>query len=804
MHLSTSIEPEVGFEAGSLLVPRLVSPYQVQAAALRICFAAVCKSLVMYTRHAATCLDMDRLLSAYSLLDILCGGYLQSAMCSLQPSKVQMWHHKLLCAWCTKQLSTSERAVAPADVREAHADLWAEVQLAERCGPHFAEALSGATAFQELLFPGASMDAVLPVYEDSVGAAFYNGCVVAAIEAILASSRGGRSCVAIEVGAGTGGTASSVLPVLQGECSQYVFTDVSELFLRLARARFASFAFFECALLNIDADPRLQGFAPHQCDIGIATNVLHATPFVRRTLQNCEQLLCTGGVLIVDEALTTSTFVQITFGMTDGWWLFAEGCDPERIGQNSPLLSWRQWQALLLDNGFPRVYCMQGDTFLRGQAVIVAQTASTNAPSTNAPVALDDGSHVISGGLGGLGLLTARLLVENGLRQIVLSSRSDRVVAGSEGDWAWLVECHAGVRRIRCDASEDGQVCAIAFELCGSGLLVRGVFHAAHGLADATLANQNALNFRTAFGPKVHGAVALHSVLWFAPLRFFNVYSSIAGLMGSAGQAPHSAANAWLDAMVRWRHARGVCGQGVNWGAVAEIGYAARAGADLRAEMSGFGAISRTAALSALNGTLLPACRSFVVLPVDWSKLSMGSMEPCGALTGYSNVDLRGGGRVNESCALSTAVGLDDVLEMMACVIGQAVDADTLLLDAGLDSLAAAEVRNQLQTAVGEAGTLPSTLVFDHPTARQLAISLQEFAAPSVSALEPVPHNQVGQLNRLASSAAADVESYTQQVAFASATDLLSCPPYSKGSCLVHVSSGGKSFRIDPSTLCGR
>ena len=57
-----------------------------------------------------------------------------------------------------------------------------------------------------------------------------------------------------------------------------------------------------------------------------------------------------------------------------------------------------------------------------------------------------------SGGLGGLGLLTARLLVNAGAKQIVVSSRSDRVVAGSEADWEWLAKCRADVQRVRCDS----------------------------------------------------------------------------------------------------------------------------------------------------------------------------------------------------------------------------------------------------------------------------------------------------------------------------------------------------------------
>jgi SAM-dependent methyltransferase len=411
LHLSTSVEPEAAFHTANLYVPRLVAPYDAQPLGVDVAFAAVCRLLDAHTSNAMAALDMERLPPAYALLETLCQQYLLEAVHALQESKVPVWHHKLLYAWCAKQPPPSDRVVAPVDVRAAHADLWAEVQLAERCGPLFVEALSSRVAFQELLFPGGSMDAVLPVYEHAVGGAFYNGCVVAAVEAVLALLSAERRVMALEVGAGTGGTASSVLPILESACERYIFTDVSDVFLRKARVRFTDFPFLEYTLLNIDADPRLQGFAPHQCDIIIATNVLHATPFMRNTLHNCEQLLRSGGMLVVNEALATAAFLQITFGMTDGWWLFGESRDPERVGQDSPLLSWRQWQALLVDSGFHHAHCMQGETFLRGQAVIVAQVPT---PGNDEPVALDEGTHFFSGGLGGLGLLTARLLVEGG------------------------------------------------------------------------------------------------------------------------------------------------------------------------------------------------------------------------------------------------------------------------------------------------------------------------------------------------------------------------------------------------------
>ena len=503
---------------------------------------------------------------------------------------------------------------------------------------------------------------------------------------------------------------------------------MSEVFLRQARVRFPNFPFVEYKLLNIDADPRLQGFAPRQCELLISTNCLHATPYIRNTLHHCKQLLRASGMLVVNEGLATAAFAQITFGMTDGWWLFGESCDPERVWQDSPLLSWRQWQALLLDRGFHHVHCMQGDTFLRGQAVIVGQKA---ASGNDAPVALRDGVHFFSGGLGGLGLLTTRLLIEGGAQQLVLSSRSDRVVSGSESDWAWLARNGADVRRVCCDASDDGNVRAIVGALHGKCLRMDGIFHAAHQLADAVIANQIVLNFRATYGPKVSGAAALHAASWHAPLRLFNVYSSTAGLMGSPGQAPHSTANAWLDAMTGWRRRGGLRSQGVNWGAVAEIGYAARAGADRRADASGAGAISLIMAIAAMSCTLLADCRNFTVLPADWAKLLAGNSEARGFLAPYfhlrgsapaQSVDQRTTGSMTVTA--SSAVGLEAVLELVRRTAGGFVTADAPLMEAGVDSLGAIELRNQLQNAAGEDVSLPSTLVFDHPTARALASML--------------------------------------------------------------------------------
>ena len=106
---------------------------------------AVCCLLDARTEDAMATLDLGQLLPAYVALDTLCQQYLHGAVNTLRESKVHLWHHKLLYAWCAKQQQPAAVGmIAPADVREAHADLWAEVQLSERCGPRFADALSGA------------------------------------------------------------------------------------------------------------------------------------------------------------------------------------------------------------------------------------------------------------------------------------------------------------------------------------------------------------------------------------------------------------------------------------------------------------------------------------------------------------------------------------------------------------------------------------------------------------------------------------------------------------------------------------
>ena len=310
-----SVEPEaVCSRDGMIHVPRLFAPHStaprasgVSCKALREGFFTLCSAMDRFRHDAMAKLDMPRLARAYDLLYTLCHQYAARAVAAV-PEPVK-WHHKLLHAWAAKypgsRQAASELVTAPsgsgkkekrtsffdqvgsllnaagsqvaevgnaltnlidakngvvtaADVTAAHPALWAEVQLAEKCGPFLGDVFRGTQAYQELLFPEGSMDAVIPVYEDAIVANFCNNAVLAAIKQVLAMMSASDSLVMLEIGAGVGGTASSLLPVLKQACERYVFTDVSEVFLINARKRFASYKFLSYALLPQHPYPRVQ------------------------------------------------------------------------------------------------------------------------------------------------------------------------------------------------------------------------------------------------------------------------------------------------------------------------------------------------------------------------------------------------------------------------------------------------------------------------------------------------------------------------------------------------------------------
>ena len=128
----------------------------------------------------------------------------------------------------------------------------------------------------------------------------------------------------LEVGAGTGGTSTFVLPLLPPDRSSYVFTDVSPLFIVRAKERFAAFPFVTYSALDIERDPLQQGFGANEYDIVIAANVLHATTDLKATINRARSLLKPNGLLVLLEVVRKERWIDLSFGMTEGWWRFTD------------------------------------------------------------------------------------------------------------------------------------------------------------------------------------------------------------------------------------------------------------------------------------------------------------------------------------------------------------------------------------------------------------------------------------------------------------------------------------------------
>ncbi len=224
-----------------------------------------------------------------------------------------------------------------------------ELTTLRRCGGELARVLRGERDPLELLFPGGSFAESRKLYVESPYARSYNGALSDALRAAIAAVPGDRRVRILEVGAGTGGTTSYVLPVLPADRVEYTFTDLSPLFLERASAQFAAqYPFLRTGMLDLERDPLAQGFEAAAFDIVIAANVVHATADLRQALEHVRRLLAPGGLLFLLEGVAPERWVDLTFGLTEGWWRFTDTA----LRPQYSLIDRQQWLATLAAAGF--------------------------------------------------------------------------------------------------------------------------------------------------------------------------------------------------------------------------------------------------------------------------------------------------------------------------------------------------------------------------------------------------------------------------------------------------------------------
>jgi acyl transferase domain-containing protein/thioesterase domain-containing protein/acyl carrier protein len=249
----------------------------------------------------------------------------------------------------------------------------AELTILARCGDNLASVLRGVSDPLQLLFPQGDLITASNMYQRSPGSMLMNTLAQKAIAKALEKLPDSRGLRVLEVGAGTGGTTAGILPLLNQEQTEYVFTDIGAVFTTQAAERFSDFDFVKYQVLDIEVNPDSQGFTHHQYDIILAANVLHATADLRQTLENIRRLLAPGGILVLIEGSSPMGWIDLTFGLTEGWWRFTD----VDVRPHYPLLSGQQWIDLLATTGFPEainfVSGLDNPQIAAQSAVIVAQ-----------------------------------------------------------------------------------------------------------------------------------------------------------------------------------------------------------------------------------------------------------------------------------------------------------------------------------------------------------------------------------------------------------------------------------------------
>ncbi|MDR5757599.1 type I polyketide synthase [Caballeronia sp. LZ035] len=238
-----------------------------------------------------------------------------------------------------------------------------------------------------------------------------------------------------------------------------------------------------------------------------------------------------------------------------------------------------------------------------------------------------DASYLIIGGTGGFGFATARWMIERGARHMVLASRSGRLDAEQAEGIAQLTASTGARIDVRaCNVSSSSAVDALIAWINQQGRELKGIVHSAMHIDDGLLRNLDDARMRAVFAPKVAGAWNLHRATLGMALDCFVLYSSATTYLGNPGQSSYVAANTFLETLVEWRRAQGLCGTVMAWGPLDDVGFLARNGETKKALQGriGGGSITSTEALAALDRAIADKHAGEAVLRLDWQVIARG------------------------------------------------------------------------------------------------------------------------------------------------------------------------------------
>ncbi|MCC5480762.1 SDR family NAD(P)-dependent oxidoreductase [Streptomyces sp. JA03] len=392
---------------------------------------------------------------------------------------------------------------------------------------------------------------------------------------------------------------------------------------------------------------------------------------------------------------------------------------------------------------------------IRAGGVTTPQLVRATGVSDGALDALGSGSVLITGGTGGLGAMLARHLVaRHGVRRLVLTSRRGAQAPAAAALREELTGAGAHVDIVACDVTSRESVAELIAGVPSEHPLT-AVIHCAGVLDDGVVEALTEDRVDSVLAPKVRGAWHLHELTAHLDLSAFVLFSSIASVLGFAGQANYAAANAFLNGLAEARRAQGLPAGALCWGFWAER---SEMSADLtdadvvRMQQQGVQPLSSQEGLALFDSAV--SVDEPVLVPVRLNLTTLGPMASplLRTLAGTSAGPGGPAGSASTDISLAQALRslppaeaeaalLDAVRTQTALVLGHAdtarIGPAATFRTLGIDSLTALELRNKLAAVTGL--KLPATLVFDHPNPAALAQFLGAGITPDAGAGAPSP-----------------------------------------------------------------
>ncbi|WP_346429484.1 SDR family NAD(P)-dependent oxidoreductase [Streptomyces sp. WAC 01438] len=370
---------------------------------------------------------------------------------------------------------------------------------------------------------------------------------------------------------------------------------------------------------------------------------------------------------------------------------------------------------------------------IRAEGVRARRLERAPAPQ-DGPLWQPRGTILVTGGTGALGRHVALHLARHGAEHLVLAGRRGPAAPGADALRDELAALGVQVTVEACDMTDRDAVAALL-----AAHPPTAVVHTAGALGPGSFDDDSVAALGETAAAKVLGARHLDDLLGDTPLDAFVLFSSIAGVWGSAGQGAYAAANAHLDALAARRRARGLTAVSVAWGPWAGGGMADDEALD-RLRRRGLAALAPAAAVAALRALAAGPDAAVAVADVHWEEFAPAytAARPRPLIEDLPEVRAVLAGRAPDPQPPRSAFAAqlaelpaarreqtvrDLVRDHVAAVLGhdtaEGVAADRAFRDLGFDSLTAVELRNRLVEATGV--RLPVTEIFDHPTVTDLA-----------------------------------------------------------------------------------